>query len=556
MSPRFRSWILPALLGLFFVGYVLYPVASLAVEGFPGQGPLLNRVFSFGALHGWTTMEAISNSLFVSVLSVLFGGGVGLLLAITLTQFRFPGRRLLALLAVIPVALPPLVGVVAFMFAFGETGILPRLMEKATGIAASSLSLDGIPAILSVHAYSFNAFFFLFASTALGQVDGSLLEAAENLGAGPGRVFRSVLLPELRPALFGASILTFLASMASFSAPLLFAGSHRFITLEIFTTKLNGNIALAARQSLLLLSVSLICFVVMHAVAGSAFTLRRSKGSSKPAFFRVPRILKTILIVCTVVIVSLEVLPLAVILMVSFAQEGSWTYQLFPSAYSLGNYTQLLMNPSVFQPIANSLSMGSLALAGSLAVGASAAYLTTKGVLRKRQRLLDVLFSIPYAIPGTVLAIGLILAFNRPTFFSGMEVLVGTFWILPLAYVLRTYPLIMRSVSSALQQVDDGLLEAAASLGASSWRRFRSVVIPLILPGIIAGSVLTIITLLGEFVASVLLYTYSNRPIAVEILAQVRSYNFGQASAYCVVVLVLILFIVRLSDYKGRKARV
>ena len=151
---------------------------------------------------------------------------------------------------------------------------------------------------------------------------------------------------------------------------------------------------------------------------------------------------------------------------------------------------------------------------------------------------------LPYAIPGTVLAIALILAFNHPTPFSGFRVLVGTFWILPLAYVLRTYPLMMRSTAAALEQLDDGILEAASSFGAGPWMRFRRIIIPLILPGLVAGGVLTLITLLGEFVSSVLLYTYASRPIAVEILAQLRAYNFGSAAAYCVFLMVLILLVV------------
>ena len=507
-----------------------------------------------GGLLGRSTIDAVANSILVSVLSVVFGGIVGILLSVTVTQFTFPFRRLLALLAVVPVALPPLVGVVAFMFVFGETGILPRLLSFVTGIPASTLSIDGLPAIVAVHVYSFNAFFYLFTSAAFEKVDGSLVEAAANLGAGPGRVFRTILLPELRPAILGASILTFLSSMASFSAPLLFAGSQRYLTLEIFMAKTNGQLALASRQSLLLLAVSLICFVVLNVIAGPTIALRRGKGASRRATWKTGVISRRVLIGITAVIVGIEFLPLAVILLVSFAREGSWTTQLLPLRYSLGNYTRLLSDPSVFQPIANSLVMSVLGLSGALLIGGGAAYLTTKGSLRSVRQGADVVLSIPYAIPGTVLAIGLILAFNRPTIFTGMSVLVGTFWILPLAYALRTYPLMMRSVSSSLHQIDDGLLEAASSLGASPSRSFRTIILPLALPGIVAGSMLTMITLIGEFVASILLYTYTNRPIAVEILAQVRSYSFGQASAYCVVILLLILSVVGLSEMIRRRS--
>ncbi len=554
MNRRSWSWILPSLLFLFFVGYVLYPLLSLSHQAFGAGWSFASGNGAAGGLLGKSTIEAALNSILVSVLSVIFGGIVGVVLAVTLTQFNFPFRRLLALLAVVPVALPPLVGVVAFMFVFGETGILPRFLSFVTGLPASTLSIDGLPAIVAVHVYSFNAFYYLFASAAFDQVDGSLVEAATNLGAGPGRVFRTILLPELRPALLGASILTFLSSMASFSAPLLFAGSHRYLTLEIFMAKTNGELALASRQAILLLAVSLLCFVVLNIVAGSSIAMRRAKGSSRRAEWKVGSLGRKILVGITALIAGIEFLPLAVIILVSFAREGSWTTQLVPQSYSFGNYSRLLSDASVFEPIGNSLTMSLIGLGGALVIGGLSAYLTTKGVFRSVRKGADVVLSIPYAIPGTVLAIGLILAFNRPTVLTGMSVLVGTFWILPLAYMLRTYPLMMRSISSSLQQIDDGLLEAASSLGASAWRRLRTVVLPLALPGIIAGSMLTLITLIGEFVASILLYTYSNRPIAVEILAQVRSYSFGQASAYCVLVLLLILGVVGMGEAFRRRS--
>ena len=551
MVRRSRNWLLPALLILFFAGYVVYPVLSLVDQAFFPGGSFFAA--KSGGFFDRSTVEAVLNSLLVSILSVLFSGVVGVALSATLTQFSFPFRKIVALFAVVPVALPPLVGVVAFMFVFGETGFVPRLLSAMTGAPASAFSIDGLPAIVAVHVYSFNAFFYLFASAAFEQMDGSLVEAAANLGAGPARVFRTVLLPQLRPALLGAGILTFLSSMASFSAPLLFAGSHRYLTLEIFLTKTNGDIALASRQAILLLAVSLCCFVVLNAVAGSAITLRRSKGASRVVRWSAGRFGRGALIGFTIAVVGIELLPLAIILLASFAREGSWTTQLVPPEYSMGNYTRLLSDASVFQPIVNSVSMSLLGLAGAMLVGGSAAYLMTKGILRRIRRGVDVILSIPYAIPGTVLAIGLILAFNRPTPFSGMAVLVGTFWILPLAYILRTYPLMMRSVSSSLDQIDDGILEAASSLGASSSRRFATIIFPLALPGLIAGSMLTLITLIGEFVASILLYTYANRPIAVEILAQIRSYSFGQASAYCIVVLLVILGVVGVADLLRRR---
>jgi iron(III) transport system permease protein len=128
---------------------------------------------------------------------------------------------------------------------------------------------------------------------------------------------------------------------------------------------------------------------------------------------------------------------------------------------------------------------------------------------------------------------------------------VGTFWILPLAYVIRTYPLVVQSTSASLEQLDDSLLEAGQVFGAGVWRRFSKIAWPAVLPGIVAGSLLTLISALGEFVSSILLYTYSSRPVSVEIFSQLRTFNLGAASAYSVVLLLLILGFVFLAGFLG-----
>ncbi|HUI63731.1 MAG TPA: ABC transporter permease subunit, partial [Bacteroidota bacterium] len=161
--------------------------------------------------------------------------------------------------------------------------------------------------------------------------------------------------------------------------------------------------------------------------------------------------------------------------------------------------------------------------------------------------------SVPYAVPGTVIAIALILAYNIPSVLGMRMVLVGTFWIMPLAYFIREYPMVVRSVTASLERLDGSQMEAAAGLGAGAWRQFRSVALPAVLPGIVAGGLLVVIGALGEFVASLLLYSYSSRPISVEILAQLRQFNIGLASAYSVILMGIILFAVRLARFVSRE---
>jgi iron(III) transport system permease protein len=157
----------------------------------------------------------------------------------------------------LPVALPPLVGVIAFLFLYGESGFVTRGLELVLRLDGPPWQLKGPAAILLVHAYSMYVYFYLFTRAALSRLDASVLEAAANLGAGRLRTLLRVTLPLLRPALAGAALLTFMTSLASFSAPYLFGGGFRVMTTQIVASKLNGQDAMAYSETVVLALVAL-----------------------------------------------------------------------------------------------------------------------------------------------------------------------------------------------------------------------------------------------------------------------------------------------------------
>jgi iron(III) transport system permease protein len=159
------------------------------------------------------------------------------------------------------------------------------------------------------------------------------------------------------------------------------------------------------------------------------------------------------------------------------------------------------------------------------------------------RRALALLSALPWAIPATAIALGLAATFDRNDPSQLRVLLVGTFWILPLAYFVRNIPLVTSAVEGSLRQMDPTLEDAARGLGASKWLALRRVVIPAARPGLIAGTMLAGVAAVGEFVASVVLYTHSSRPISVEILSQIRNTAFGTAAAYSVLLILLVLAI-------------
>ena len=492
-------------------------------------------------------IEAIASSLSLSIGTVLLCALVGVPLAFLFERFEFPGRRIFAALASLPLVLPPLVGTVAFIFLVGESGILAHGIQNLLGLESSPWRLRGWPALLLFHTYTMYPFFYVLTGAGLRRIDASMAEAARSLGASKVDVMRRVLLPQLTPSLLAAALLTFMTSMASFSAPLFFGGDVRVLTLEIFTARQRGDVVLAVTQTVILAVISLGALIFFQRYEGTRkFAAAAMKGAPRrraSIASGTTRIFATIVAIMFAVIL---VMPVATLLLVSFAQEGSWTTQTLPAAYTFANYQRLFSDPYAAEVFFNSFTMSAIA-----AVGALVWSFCVVSLLRRNRnesslfgegwrRLLSLLILIPWALPGTVVAVSIAEAYGQPGSLLGSFVLVGTFWILPVVYFLRFMPLVVRALQASMEQLDPTLEEAAGSLGARAWQRFLRVTLPLVWPGAVAGTLLAFVIALGEYVASVLVFVPGNRPISIAIASELRDFNLGAAAAYGVVLIVII----------------
>ncbi|MEO8193609.1 MAG: iron ABC transporter permease [Gemmatimonadales bacterium] len=483
--------------------------------------------------------EALTTSIVISFASVAASVVIGVPLAFLLSRFEFPGRRTLRAVATLPAALPPLVGVIAFLFLYGESGLVTRTVQLLFGMAEAPWRLTGVWAIVFVHAYTMYVYVFLFVSAGLERFDTTLDEAASGLGASAWHRLRRVTLPLLTPALAGSMLLVFMTSLGSFSAPYIFGGGIRVLSTQIVASKLNGSMGLAYVETTVLALSAVGGLLLFRWLEGKRKYTSSGKGSATRRVIRSRRALVLAAVLSTLTVVIL-VLPHLMVMLVSFAVDGAWTTQVLPPAYTLDNYRRLFSESQLWKPIVNSVSMSLIATAANVLVCFVAAYLI---VMRKfaGRKLLEILVALPWAIPATAIALGLAATFNRNDLATGRVLLVGTFWILPLAYFVRGIPLVATAVESSLRQMDASLEDAARGLGASWWLTMRRVVLPAARPGLIAGALLAAVTAVGEFVASVVLYTHSNRPISIEILAQLRALAFGTAAAYSVLLILLVL---------------
>ena len=527
-----RGQVLALALLAVIVWLVAYPLVLVLLDAVhDARGWTLDYVRQFVSRP--TEWRALWGSLWIALASVALSALVGLPLAVLVTRYDFPGRRALTTILALPAVLPPLVGVVAFLFLYGESGFLARAVQALCRLDRTPWRLEGAGAILLVHAYSMYVYFYLFARAGLLALDGSMLEAAASLGAGRWRTLRRVVLPALRPALAGGALLTAMTALASFSAPYVFGGGFRVMTTQIVSTRLNGENALAMVETVSLTGLALLALVLFR---GAERQVGGSKGTP-PAPVPVRQLwLRRALAGLAWALAVILLLPHLTLLVVSFVPVGTWTTEAIPPAWTLRNYATLVRDPVRVRPLLNSLWLATAATLASVAISLLAGAL----VVRRRvagRRLLETLLALPWAVPGTVFAIAIATAFSVHAPWAGRVVLVGTVWILPLAYLVRNLPVTSRATLAGFRALDPSLDEAAASLGAGRWRTLWAVTVPLLWPSLVAGATLAFATALGDFVTSIVLYTYDTRPISLEILSSLRQSDVGVAAAYGVVLM-------------------
>ena len=534
-----------AIILFFIIGYIVFPLYSLIKESFLDQ----DKLFSFGSyinLFSYTSLKATVNSILLSVITVIGSGIIGIYFAYIFQYRRIPFKSFFTSLLLIPLATPPLVGVVAFLFLLNENGLAIKLLSSVFNLQTPLFKFDGWTAIIIIHIYSFYTMFFLFVSSALKKIDTNLIDASYSMGATKYRTFVKVIFPQLIPSVIGASLITFMASMASFSAPFIFGGSDRFLTTEIFNAKINGDNSFASSLSVLLTIISVLFLTLLRWYRSKKILTIRYKSTPKSFIGQHKKGINYLSTIFTFIFTFLIILPVLTLLFLSLIPEGSLMRDFFNEPFTISNYSKIFSDTQFFEPFRNSFEMALIAVIITLLIGVSSSYLIAKKNIPGKN-ILENILSLPYGIPGTVIALGFILSFNLPTIFTAFTSIVGTFWILPLAYAVRNLPIVTQSSLAGFHSIDPSLEEASQTLGASGFRTFRKITAPLIFPPVLNGALLVFINSVGEFVSTILLYSFSTKTISVEIYSQIRMYNTGAAASYGIILFLMVMVIVYFS---------
>jgi len=508
--------------------FLLYPLslvldASLRVKG-TGAFTLANYAQIFASKY---YLNSIGNSLLAAIFAAIGATLIGMPLAFCLARIDMPGRTVLLTLATLPLVLPSFVAAYALVLLFGHAGIVTTGLRE---IGIPMGPIYGLPGITIVFVLTLYPYVLMPSIAGFRAIDVSIEEAARNLGGSRVHAFRTVLLPVAMPAVLAGALLVFIEALENFGVPVVLAEDRPFLAVDIFKLfagEADNNPAAAGALSVLLIAGTAIALVIQRRY----LSRRRFATSARAAPPPLPlssgwRALATVF---SWGIVALSLLPFVAVLFISFLHFRGpvLTWQL-----AFSNYLTLLEGS--FRPLYNSLLLATITAVVATLLGAPIGYIVTRhrGALSTG---LDVIGMVPFAVSGTVLAIGLIIAFN-----SGVLVLTGGWLILVIAYVVRKLPFCIRSSSAIVHQIEPSLEEASINLGVPPLRTFVRLTVPLMASGLIGGMILVWITVASELSSTIVLYTSRWSTMTV------RMYHFLEggegAGAASAAAAILILF--------------
>jgi len=555
--PRLASQhlVFAAVIALLMI-LVAYPLGKLVVRSFTREGAftLWNYAEVFGEHDNYL---ALLHSLEVSLAATVCSTVLGTLLAWLVGRTDLPLRAALRTAFVFPFIMPPFVGALAWLQILGPAGYLNNAYQALTGAERLLWNIygrDGIILVLTLHGAPL---VYITVLGGLERMNPELEEVAQISGSPPFRVMRDITLPLMTPTIASGAVLVFIASMANFGIPAILGFRENYYVLttkiwEAITLSFGGEaLANASALSFLLAVIAGGGLVLQRlCLRGREFTVISGK-SMHPNLVALGGHRAWLLALSLAWVFITAAAPVAAIVLTALTK--AYGLPPTPENLTLGNFADLvLFMPSARRAIGNSLLLAVGAATIISFTGAIIAYILVKTRLRGRI-LLDFLATMPYAVPGSVVGLAMILAWLKPLPLLNVS-LYNTLWILLVAYIARYLTFGVRTTAGALEQIDRSLEEVAQISGAGWLQNFRDVVIPLIAPGLFAGWFLVFMPALRELTISSLLWSAGNETIGVVVFNLQESGN-TTASAALAVLMMLVLVAANLLTRRLSKGR-
>lgn len=501
---------------MLFIVYPFYNIITKSVFSNKVEGlTLYNFVRFFTKPYYYT---ALIRSILVCVFTVLFSTLVGVPIAYLMTRYNVAGKRLLHVFIIMSLMSPPFIGAYSWIILLGRAGLVAKALN-AIGLDAPTIyGRDGIVFVFTLHLFPY---IYLYTSGAMNSIDSSLEEAAENLGMSKLQRIWTVTLPVILPSILAGCIMVFMTCLADFGTPMLLGEGYVVLPVLVYNEYMSEsavNPYMASTLSVIIVACSMLVLTFQKLVVDKKNYMMSSLRP--PQETKLKGVKRFAVSAPVYIVVFLAMLPQIVVICQSFVERS---FSGMVKGINFNNYLQIASRLGT--NIRNTYVFSLVAIIFIVVVGILVSYV----LVRKKGKvasIIDTLIMFPYVIPGSVLGIGLIIAFNRKPI-----VLVGTAAIMIISYIIRKLPYTVRSGSAFLYQMDPFIEEASINLGVSPMKTFFTVTARMMLPGIMSGAVLSWITCINELSSSIMLYSGKTSTIAVAIYQEVTRMSDGTAAA-------------------------
>jgi len=507
------------LVGLYGI-FLVYPLVNLLAQALidkeTGRLTLAYFIKFFSTPYYFNTLlNSFKVVAVVTVLTII----VATPLAYIFSRYKIKGKGILRVLIILSSMSAPFIGAYSWILLLGRSGVITLFFKNSLGIAIPNIyGFSGILLVLTLQLYPL---IFLYVSGALKNVDNSLLEASENLGCSGIRRFFIIVIPLIAPTLLAGGLLVFMRALADFGTPMLIGEGYRTFPVTIFNefiSEIGGDDGFASAISIVAIIITSLVFLIQRYIATrKSFTMNLLNKIRPEETTGIKRIL---IHVYSYALVGISIMPQVYIIFTSFKNTKGLT---FAPGYSFQNYFAAF--DKVGKAITNTITIPAISLVFIVFLAVLLAYITVRrpGPVSSA---LDSISMVPYIIPGSVVGIALLIAFNKPPL-----ILSGSMVIMVVGLVIRRLPYTIRSSVAILQQISLDIEDAALSLGSSKMNTFYKITMPMMAAGIISGGILSWITMISELSTAILLYTARTRTLTVEIYTQIIRGNYGVAAA-------------------------
>ncbi len=499
-----------------FIVYPFYTILTKSIFSSKVDGVTLynfQRFFSKPYYY-----RSLLRSLVVCSSTMVLAAVLGVFIAYVMTRYNVPGKNILHVLIIMSLMSPPFIGAYSWIVLLGRNGLLARLMSSIGLTAPTIYGRNGIIFVFTLHLFPY---VYLYTSGAMNSIDSSLEEAAENLGMSKLRRIWTITIPVVLPSILAGCIMVFMTSLADFGTPMLLGEGYTVLPVLVYNEYMSESAVdpyMASSLSVIIVACSLVMLGFQKLVVDKKnYTMSTLRPPQETKLHGVKRFLTALPIY---IVLFLALLPQVVVICQSFVERS---FSGVVQGINLNNYRTILsrLGSNIF----NTYYFSLVAIVFIVIFGILVSYI----LVRKKGKVanvIDTLIMFPYVIPGSVLGIGLIVAFNKPPI-----VLVGTAAIMIISYIVRKLPYTVRSGSAFLYQMDPSVEEASINLGVSPMKTFFTVTARMMMPGVMSGAVLSWITCINELSSSIMLYSGKTSTIAVAIYQEVTRMSDGTAGA-------------------------